>query len=103
MRLDNNFIQMAFYNGWKKHHGIKFQSIELPNGMCMHMFGPKSFRESDLDLLESSDIIDMLKELQAHLPEAERRGAYGDGIYPAADNLYRKHVPNGAIPLTLEK
>ena len=44
-----NFIQMSFYNGWKKHHGIKFQSLELPNGMCGHIYGPKSFRHSDLE------------------------------------------------------
>jgi hypothetical protein len=37
----NNFIQMAWYNGWKKHHGIKYMSIELPIGFCMYLFGPK--------------------------------------------------------------
>jgi hypothetical protein len=25
----SNYIQMAFYNGWKKHHGIKFQTLEF--------------------------------------------------------------------------
>lgn len=57
----DNFIQMAFYNGWKKHHGTKFQSIELPNGMCMHMYGPKSFRNCDLSLLASSGIIGKIR------------------------------------------
>ena len=33
----NNFIQMAFYNGWKEHHGVKFESIL---GMCIHLYGP---------------------------------------------------------------
>ncbi len=40
----NNLIQECFYNGWKKYHGIKYQSMELPNGMCADLFGPKSFR-----------------------------------------------------------
>lgn len=26
-------IQRAFYNGWKKLHGTKYQTIDLPNGM----------------------------------------------------------------------
>lgn len=38
----NNYIQMAFYNGWKKHHGFKYQTLELPNGLAAHMFGSLS-------------------------------------------------------------
>jgi hypothetical protein len=32
-RVDN-FIQMAFYSGWKKHHGFKYLTLEAPNGSC---------------------------------------------------------------------
>lgn len=52
----DNFIQMAFYNGWKKHHGYKFQTLEFPNGMCGDMFGPYTFRHNDLELLRDSDL-----------------------------------------------
>ena len=31
-RLDA-LIQRAFYTGWKKLHGLKLQTIDLPNGM----------------------------------------------------------------------
>lgn len=48
---DERNIQRAFYNGWKKHHGIKWQSIELPNGCSGDLFGPMSFRRHDLDLV----------------------------------------------------
>ena len=27
-------IQQAFYNGWKSVHGIKWQTVSLPNGKC---------------------------------------------------------------------
>ncbi len=40
----NNYIQMAFYNGWKHMHGTKWLTMELPNGMCAFMYGPYSFR-----------------------------------------------------------
>jgi hypothetical protein len=62
-RKDTN-IQRAFYNGWKKQHGIKFQSLEAPNGMCMHMFGPMSCRRSDVELIELSGLNEKLQELQ---------------------------------------
>jgi len=40
----NNLIQQAFFNGYKACHGIKFQTVEFPNGMCGELYGPKSFR-----------------------------------------------------------
>ena len=40
----NNLIQQAFFNGYKSCHGIKYQTVELPNGMCGELYGPKSFR-----------------------------------------------------------
>ena len=33
-------IQRAWYNGWKKLHGLKFQTIDMPNGMNAHVWGP---------------------------------------------------------------
>ena len=29
-------IQRAWYNGWKKLHGMKWQTIDMPNGMNFH-------------------------------------------------------------------
>ena len=40
----NTLIQQAFYSGYKKMHGFKYQSTELPNGMCADLFGPYSIR-----------------------------------------------------------
>jgi hypothetical protein len=39
----NKLIQQAFYNGWKKRHGLKVQTVELPNGMTWHCFGHIEF------------------------------------------------------------
>ena len=33
-------FQRLLYNGHKKVHALKFQSLTLPNGMIGHMFGP---------------------------------------------------------------
>lgn len=40
----NTLIQQSFYSGYKKMHGFKYQSAELPNGMCADLFGPCSIR-----------------------------------------------------------
>ena len=40
-RLDP-LIQRAFYTGWKKLHGLKLQTIDLPNEMTFHAYGPNS-------------------------------------------------------------
>ena len=45
-------IQRAFYNGWKKLHGFKWQTVDLPNGMNMHVWGPVSVRHNDIWTLE---------------------------------------------------
>ena len=81
----NNYIQMAFYNGWKHHHGTKFQTVENVLGMCMHLYGPDTFRSSDVVLLRDSRILQKLQLLQEDMPR--QYAIYGDGIYPNGDYI----------------
>jgi hypothetical protein len=50
-------IQRAWYNGWKKLHGLKWQTIDLPNRMNFKVDGPFSVRENDLNALHDSEIL----------------------------------------------
>jgi hypothetical protein len=84
-------LQESFYFGYKKHHGIKFQTIELPDGMCAHLFGPKSYRESDVDLLTASGIVPALFEITRG---GKQFAIYCDGVFPTVGNLISKHVGN---------
>jgi len=63
----NNLIQQALFNGYKACHGIKFQTVELPNGMCGELYRPKSSREADTDLLRDSGMIEQMHELTSGL------------------------------------
>ena len=45
-------IQRAWYNGWKKLHGMKWQTIDGPNGMNIDVWGPVSVRHNDIWTLE---------------------------------------------------
>lgn len=88
----DNFIQMAYYNGWKKHHGIKYQTLEFPNGLAGDMFGPRSFRRSDVELLNDSELNARLAAVQV---DAEKQCvSYGDGVYPIGTHTIGKHTGN---------
>ena len=81
-------IQRAFYGGFKKHHGVKYQSLEAPNGMCIHMFGPMSERHNDLEMVTISDINAKLAAAQAHLPDDQQKVSYGDGIFEVDTHIF---------------
>lgn len=92
-------IQRAFYNGWKKHHGIKFQSVILPNGMDFNIYGPVSLRHSDLYTLGESNINAIISNLQAG--NNLQYSIYGDSAYMLINDshLRCKHSYDGLTPL----
>ena len=53
---NNNNIQRAVYNGHKRKHGLKFQSVVVPDGMVAQMFGPVEGRRHDITLLKLSKL-----------------------------------------------
>ncbi len=61
-------IQRGWYNGWKKLHGLKFQTIDLPNSMNAHIWGPCSVRHNDLWTLGHSNLNDVVAGPQASMP-----------------------------------
>jgi DDE superfamily endonuclease len=75
-------IQEAYYNGWKKAHGIKKQAIGLANGMAFQVSEGYSCRRHDLHLLGESDIDDRLFDLTLGDAPSEHYTCYGDSAYP---------------------
>jgi hypothetical protein len=88
----SNFIQMAFYSGWKHHHGTKWQSLELPNGLCADMYGPFSFRHNDLEVFSLSNINERIADVQ--LGNEVQYLSYGDGIFTCLSHCKSKHSGN---------
>lgn len=94
-------LQRAFYNGWKKGHGLKWQTCTLPNGMDFHAWGPCSLRHNDLWTLRESALSARLQGLfDEWRMEREARGEYfpewmrtfclyGDSAY---DNIANEFV-----------
>jgi hypothetical protein len=86
----NSLLQMAFYSGYKKNHGVKFQSVELPNGMAIDFYGPLSIRHSDTELVTYSNLEEKLRVLSDG--SAKLYSVYGDGIFQCSEYIKSKHV-----------
>jgi hypothetical protein len=89
---DHTNIQQCAYNGYKHSHGIKFQSIEFPNGMCGFMFGPCSNIDNDSNVKIQSNIDGILGECEDFITEKEvpkqfpaKYITYGDSAYIRKD------------------
>ena len=54
-RPDTN--QRVVYNGHKRVHGLKFQSVALPNGLIGNLYGPVEGRRHDAGILKDSDLL----------------------------------------------
>ena len=79
-------IETAFYNGWKKIHGLKWQTADLPCGMIFHAFGPATVRRNDLWMLGESNLDSQLHVLQAGM--AKKYRLYGDSAYSVSGLQY---------------
>lgn len=71
-----------------------FQTVEAPNGMCIHMYGPRSYRTNDLDLFHDSQISQLVAQAQAG-PDLQY-SIYGDGIYVHDTHTIRRHIDQNA-------
>ena len=73
--------QSLVYNGHKKVHAIKFQSIVAPNGLIANLFGPVEGKRHDSAMLLQSQVL-----LQLQNRSLDTQGSvlciYGDPAYP---------------------
>ena len=78
------YNQRLVYNGHKRVHALKYQSIVVPNGMIANMFGPVEGRRHDSCLLRESGILDDVVEFQRN---GRPLALYGDPAYPLRPQL----------------
>ncbi|XP_069109973.1 uncharacterized protein [Argopecten irradians] len=86
--------QKLVFNGHKRVHSLKFQSIVTPNGIVAHLFGPMEGRRHDAALFRESSV-----EMQMRRHMTTRQGntfvVYGDPAYPLTPHIitpYRNGV-----------
>ena len=78
--------QRAIYNGHKKVHGIKFQSVTIPNGLIVNLFGPVEGRRHDSAMLVMSNLLQHLNTY-SHDPAGNVLCLHGDPAYPLSQYL----------------
>jgi hypothetical protein len=79
-------MQRVVYNGHKRVHALKFQSVALPNGLIANLYGPVEGRRHDAGMLKDSGLLGSL-ELHAHNPDGQLLCLYGDPAYPLRPQL----------------
>ena len=78
--------QEVMYNGRKRIHTLKFQSVTAPNGLIAHLFGPVEGRRHDAYILRESGLLPEL-EARSHDLEGKVLCIYKDPAYPVRPQL----------------
>nr|XP_058957409.1 uncharacterized protein LOC131784603 [Pocillopora verrucosa] len=79
-------MQRIVYNGHKRVHALKFQSVAIPNGLIANMFGPVEGRRHDAGMLHDSGLLHNL-EAYAYSATGLPMCLYGDPAYPLRVHL----------------
>ena len=77
-RPDQN--QGVLYNGHKKVHSTKFQSVAVPSGLVANLFGPMEGKWHDSSMLAESNLYNQLVQY-AVTPNGDPLCIYGDPAY----------------------
>jgi hypothetical protein len=89
-------IQREVYNGWKRLHGLKWQSVVTPDGIIRLLSGPFSARRHDAFMLMMSNLLADLTHHFATVIQPAQLAAglahlvyvlYGDPAYPISQYL----------------
>ena len=67
-------------------HGLKFQSVALPNGLIGNLYGPVEWRRHDAGMLKDSDVLNNLSRVAFNI-RGDVLCLYGDPVYPLRPNL----------------
>ena len=92
-------MQRVLYNGHKKVHGLKFQSVVMPNGLIANLYGPVEGKRHDSAMLTQSQL---LPKLQQYAVDTNGRALciYGDPAYPLRVQL---QAPFRSVRLTQQE
>ena len=82
--------QRVVYNGHKRVHALKFQSVAAPNGLIANLYGPVEGRRHDSAILAMSGLLPQLEQHSVS-PAGEILCIYGDPAYPHRLQLQRPY------------
>ena len=80
------YHQRVVYTWFKKCHGLKFQSVLVPDRFIACLFSPVPAKTHDAKLLQESGLLDQLEEIMPHDGDLTIYTLYGDLAY--AQSIY---------------
>ena len=89
--------QRILYNGHKRVHSIKFQSVATPSGMIASLHGPFEGRKHDSGMLADTNLLAQLQQFSVD-PAGRALAIYGDLAYPLRVNLQKPFLGPGLTP-----
>ena len=94
----NSRIQRILYNGHKRVHSIKFQSVVAPTGLIANLYGPVEGRIHDSGMLADSNLLPLLQQ-HCNRQNGTPLCIYGDPAYPLRAHLQAPFKGNRITPL----
>ena len=73
------------YNGHKRMHSLKFQSVVIPNGLIANLDGPFEGKRHDSTMLQETGILNDLMRVAFY--NGDPLCLYGDPAYPLGLHL----------------
>ena len=83
--------QRVVYNGHKRIHAPKFQSVVIPNGLIANLYGPVKGRQHNSAFLAMSGLLPQLEQ-RSFGPGGGTLWLYGVPTYPHRVHLQRPYV-----------
>ena len=93
--------QRIIYNGHKRIHAIKFQSVAAPNGLIANLFGPVEGCRHDSAMLAMSQLYPQLQQFSIN-QNGQPLCIYGDPAYPFRPQLQAPFKGNNVTPMQNE-
>ena len=80
------YHQRSIYTRFKKCHGVKFQSVTVPEGFIAYLKGPWPAQTHDARMLHESQLMENLEDIMPANGEGVVYAMYGDLAY--AQSIY---------------
>ena len=94
-RVGAHYIQRAFYSGYFCGHGLKYQTILLPNGLYGSVWGA-SMQHNDTGIFNLSGLEDYMAEMLEPDENGDLPCCLADGIFSESALIMTTKVHNGA-------
>ena len=90
------YNQRVMYNGYKRVHSIKFQSVVTPNGLIANLAGPFEGKRHDSTMLHESGLLTDLRHVAFY--NGDPLCLYGDPAFPLGVHLQAPFKGNNITP-----